>query len=261
MGAWIGGLLFAGFLLLVALAFIRVLLSGVGLGQWACSKGWHWYEDFPLHTRQGLTGRTTTYRAVAGIKVERCRTCGRFDPPEGQTVYEQWKCGGITTVGGGLFSSPKVKADREASRAIGATLAATIAAAPPRKPKPPPPRWKVVIGSWSVVQVLGKYVLVAAGIGAMICLVGTLGARNGSEVVEMLLWAAGLGGFAWFLASVMDVGMSRYVARKQAAEATRDPVGYYERCVKLAREHGVEVPANVAPEALAESVRQRAERE
>ena len=77
----------------------------------------------------------------------------------------------------------------------------------------------------------------------------------------MLVWAGGLGGFAWFVARLVDAGSSRHISRSHAAEATSDPLNYYERAAKIAREHGMEMPADVRPEALGESARRRAEKE
>jgi hypothetical protein len=265
MGTVLVWLVLAGLLLLFVATLIRRLLSAAGLGAWACAKGWHLVKYFPLHTRQGLTGRTTTYLAVAGIKIGRCTSCGRFSPPEGRVVYDQWVRGGIASAGGGVFSDPKVKADPEAARAVGATLATSLAVAPPRKPKSPPARWKVVVGSWSVVQVLGKYILLVAGVGMVICFVGLLSARNDRAAVEMLLGAAGLGGLAWLVAGLMEAGITRHISRNLAAEAARDPLGYHERSAEFARTHGTEMPgdepADVTPESLAETARRRAEKE
>ena len=174
MGSFLAYVFLVVFLILLTLWFLRVVLWAIGFGRWACSKGWHWYKTFPLHKHYGLTERTTTYLAVAGRKIHQCRTCGDFNPPEGKVVHEQWTRGGVASVGGTIFSGPKMEMDREAARRIGATLARTAAATPLSKPEKAPPRWMVVLGSTAIVQALGIYLVLAAGCAAMISLVGAI---------------------------------------------------------------------------------------
>jgi hypothetical protein len=100
VGGILIGLLLLGVVMLLLAWCLRIALSALQLGPWACRRGWHWYRDFPLHTRQRLTGRTITYLGVAGLRVRQCRTCSDFTPPEGQIVYEQWKRAGIRVVDG-----------------------------------------------------------------------------------------------------------------------------------------------------------------
>jgi hypothetical protein len=257
LGKIIVAIVMGGFLLLLLAGLFRILLSVIGLGRWACGKGWHWDRDFLLHTKQGVLSRTHSYLAVAGVRINQCRTCGRFSPPEGQVVWEEWQRGGVRAEGGGIFTSPTMKVDPQARQAIGATIAKAVAAAPPPKPKAPSARWMVVVGSWPVVQKLGVYVIFGSGILGMILLVSLLKAE-GDDVPVLLSWGLGLLAFAWFLAKLMDAGMSRYNTRKLAAEATADPEAYLRRTIELAKQAGVEVPFHLTAEGLAESTRRSA---
>lgn len=265
MGEVILGLLLGGFLLLLLIGFLRLLLSVVGLGRWACRKGWHWFKDFPLHSRQTFTGRTTTYLAVAGIKINRCRTCGLFAPLEGQVVYDEWQRGGIKTVGGGLFSSPNLKADATAVHAIASALAPARAEAERlRRKKGPPPRWMVIAGSTAIVQQLGRYVMVVAMIAGGLCLISSLAEAldkrsTASDALGLFLLGGALLAVTFGIASLTDAGMARYISRQQADEAARDPVGFYNKSIEVARKHGVEIPASVTPEMLVEIHRKKAD--
>lgn len=86
---------------------LRILMSIVGLGKWSCGIGWHWDQEFPIHQHVGLGTRTTTYLAIAGQRISRCRTCRRYEPASGRDIVEAWESGILRKVGGSPITGPK----------------------------------------------------------------------------------------------------------------------------------------------------------
>ncbi len=93
----------------VVLYVVRVLASMLGLGRWMCSLGWHWWREFPIHQHFGFGTRTTTYLAVGGVRIRRCRACELYDPSQGEHVHQAFQAGIIQMEGGGVFSGPKLR--------------------------------------------------------------------------------------------------------------------------------------------------------
>jgi hypothetical protein len=100
-----------GFLFLkqIVAPVMRVACSLIGLGKWCCSRRWHWWQDFPVHTHYGLGTRTKTYLAVDGRVVRQCGDCALYDPPEGEDVRIAFDLGLIHKIGGSRWSAPAMR--------------------------------------------------------------------------------------------------------------------------------------------------------
>ncbi len=80
---------------LVVLSFSRSLVAASPrMAALACSRGWHRWRAFKLERRISWTLPVlqvkTRYLGVAGAKIEQCRDCGAFRPPEGRAVHAAW---------------------------------------------------------------------------------------------------------------------------------------------------------------------------
>ncbi len=83
---------------LLAMAFSRSLIAvSPRLAALACGRGWHRWRAFRLERRVTWTLPTlqvkTRYLGVGGAKIEQCRDCGVFRPPEGREVHAAWAGG------------------------------------------------------------------------------------------------------------------------------------------------------------------------